>query len=392
MLTGKSIDASPARPGEEANERAARVDWCLRFLSGAVKGRTIVLRPGANVLGSGSECEVMLPGSDVLPRHLVFGVGDLVVSMQRLGAATARLNGEEMQQPRKSMVAGDIVSVGQIDFQLDRSYPVGHREDRMFAPPHSAPPGDAAQAAQRPALAGWRLAYWVGGVLVLLAAIGLGALWLGGMGSGPGEGAGSVDLVAVERALAPFPEVEVLAAPGGRFSVRGYVESKQRRQALEQAMAPFARKVSVGVLQAEDMVEQARRYVGDPGVAVSYAGHGRLVLSGTAEDPAVRRKIRQLGEDLHPSVLIVDKVHYAEPPAADRKEDGQRAAWDGWQGLLPARMVSITADGSGLRYIQLANGTRYYEGSMLRSGAEIKRIDADGLVISGGVSSNKPEK
>ncbi|HJS04924.1 MAG TPA: FHA domain-containing protein, partial [Variovorax sp.] len=112
---------------------APNAGWCLRFLSGAVKGRTIALKPGINVLGSGGECEVMLPGGDVLPRHLVFTVGELVVSMQRLGTASARLNGEEMQQPRRSVVAGDIVSVGQIDFQLDRSYPAAVQEDRMFA-------------------------------------------------------------------------------------------------------------------------------------------------------------------------------------------------------------------------------------------------------------------
>jgi len=69
------------------------------------------------------------------------------------------------------------------------------------------------------------------------------------------------------------------------------------------------------------------------------------------------------------------------------------AQWDGWQSVLPARMVSITEDGNGLRHIQLSNGSRYYEGSVLRSGAELKRIDADGLVLSGGVPNNgKPAR
>jgi type III secretion protein D len=47
-------------------------------------------------------------------------------------------------------------------------------------------------------------------------------------------------------------------------------------------------------------------------------------------------------------------------------------------------MVGITDDGRGLRYIQLANGSRYYEGSLLRSGAELTRIEDDHLVITGG--------
>jgi type III secretion system YscD/HrpQ family protein len=370
---------------------AMAAGWCLRFLSGAVKGRTIVLKPGINVLGSGGECEVMLPGSDVLPRHLVFTVGELVVSMQRLGTASARLNGEEMLQPRRSVVAGDIVSVGQIDFQLDRSYPASTQEDRMFAPAADALAGGAAEA-QQPMQGARRLGLWAGGVVALLAVLGIAAVLLGGSGGGAGSGAGHVNLAEVEKALVPFPEVEVVAAPGGQFSVKGYVESKQRRQTLEQAMAPFGRKVSVNVHSAEDMVEQARRYVGDPGVAVTYTGQGRLVLSGTVEDSAVRQKIRRLGEDLHPSVLVSDKVQYREKPKTDDKDAELRARWDGWQSVLPARMVSITEDGNGLRHIQLSNGNRYYEGSVLRSGAELKRIDADGLVLSGGVPNNKPAR
>jgi type III secretion protein D len=42
-----------------------------------------------------------------------------------------------------------------------------------------------------------------------------------------------------------------------------------------------------------------------------------------------------------------------------------------------------------MRHIQLANGSRYYEGSVLRSGAELTRIEADGLVVSGGPAAKK---
>ena len=52
-------------------------------------------------------------------------------------------------------------------------------------------------------------------------------------------------------------------------------------------------------------MSQARRYVDDPGVAVTYTGQGRLALTGTVEDAAVRQKIRRLSEDLHPSVLVL---------------------------------------------------------------------------------------
>jgi type III secretion protein D len=139
------------------------------------------------------------------------------------------------------------------------------------------------------------------------------------------------------------------------------------------------------VVSAEEMVEQARRFVSDPGVTIAYAGSGRLVVSGTVEDDAVRQQIRRLSEDLHPMVLVSDKVTY-RPKTARSNDEGAdaRAQWAAWQNMLPARMVGITEDANGLKHIQLANGTRYYEGALLKSGAELTRIDADGLVLSGG--------
>jgi type III secretion protein D len=163
------------------------------------------------------------------------------------------------------------------------------------------------------------------------------------------------------------------------------VETRQRRQALREAMAPFGRRVSVNVHAAEEMVEQARRYVSDPAVAITYVGAGRLVVSGTVDDASVRDKVRRLGEDLNPTVLVSDKVQVlprAPKPGDSEADARERAA--AWQRLLPAPVVSITADEHGMNHIQLANGNRYYEGAMLRSGAVLTRIGPDGVTVRGG--------
>jgi type III secretion protein D len=355
--------------------------WCLRFLGGAVKGRTLALKPGPNVVGSSGECDIMLPGSDVLPRHLVLGVGELVVSVQKIGVATARLNDEELRQTRRSLVAGDIVTVGQIELQLERSYVAVETQDSMFAGPESVPGGDVPQPEP---VAPHRAGFRIGAALLALAGVGLLGVWASGEAPRSGGGAGA-NLAEVEIALAPFGEVEVTASSGGQLAVRGFVETRERRKALQQAMRPFGSRVGVNVYAADELVEQARRYLGEPGIAVSYAGKGRLVVSGTGDDATVREKVRRLGEDLHPAVIVSDKVQYRSAPAAD-KEAGQRAQWAAWQELLPARLVSIT-EGEGLRSIQLANGNRYYEGAVLKSGTELERIDADGLVLRGGKSA-----
>jgi type III secretion system YscD/HrpQ family protein len=359
-----------------------RPAWCLRFLSGALKGRTIALKPGANAIGSGSGCEVMLPGGEVQPRHLVMTVGELVISVQKVGGATARLNGEELGAARRSVLPGDILAVGAIELELDRSYADNEADDPMFAWSESmlsddAPePGREAQRASGPAWRGSAAA-----VLVAMAGLAAVAVWSGSRP--PLPAAQGPDLAALEKSLLRYPEVQAVAAPGGQMVLKGFVESKLRRQELEQAVQPFGDRVLVQVLSADDVVEQARRYIANPGIALTYAGKGQLIVSGTAEDDGARQKIRRLGEDLHPNVLVSDRVQYRPPKPKDTTADAA-AQWSSWQSLLPARLVSITEDGSGLRYLQLANGTRYYEGAVLRSGAELTAIDIDRLTVQGG--------
>ncbi|MED5622302.1 FHA domain-containing protein [Ideonella sp. BN130291] len=359
--------------------------WCLRFLSGPVKGRTLSLKRGANVIGSAGDCDVMLPGSEVQPRHLVVHVGELAVTVQRVAAADARLNGEPVEAQRRSVVAGDVVTVGPIDFQLERSYPAPAHDDSMFA--ESIMPGDAPAPAAAPPAAPRATGRWAGAALLVGAALGLLGMTAWDGVAAPSPAASGVNLAAVEKALQGFSEVEVIAQPGGQFGVRGYVESRARRQALQAAVEPFGRRVTVNVQAADEIIEQARRYVGDASVAIGYEGRGRLVVSGVADDESLRQKIRRLGEDLHPTVLVSDRVQYRSKPQGER-DAALRDQWAAWQNLLPARLVSITEDSNGTRHIQLANGSRYYEGAVLRSGAELKHIDADGLELSGGA----PEK
>ncbi len=354
--------------------------WCLRFLSGAMKGRTIELRPGANAVGSAGECDVMLPGGDVLPRHLVFTMGELVVSAQRSGEAQVLLNGEAMQQARRSVVPGDVVTVGRIELQLERSYPAIDRGDAMFADPESVL-GDA-PAARPSASRGATLR--TGAALLLLAIAGLlgVGLWAGGEDR-PAVTASPTD---VAHAIAPFPELEAVAAPAGQVLVKGFIESRQRRRQLEQAVAPLGRRVSVEAVAGDDLVEQARRYLGNPALGVTYAGKGRLVISGASDDDALRKRVVRLAEDLHPEVLVSDRVSWRPAPPPERAAAlGEH--WDAWQSALPARLVGITEDEDGLRSIQLADGTRYYEGAPLKSGAAIVHIGADGLVLEGGADA-----
>jgi type III secretion protein D len=268
----------------------------------------------------------MLPSGDVLPHHLQLNIGDLVVSAQKLGAS-AQLNGEEMPAQRRSMLEGDVISLAGVDFQLDRSQPavaVPEAQDSMFMSfeQHDTQLADAARAAT-PAVR--RRGRWVGGGVVLagvIAVLGLASWDASGV---RGRANDRLNLQELERVLAAFPEVEAVAGANGSVSLRGYVESRTRKQALRQAIEPFGAQVSTSVMSADEMIEQARRFISDPGVAIAYTGHGRLVVSGSSEDDGLKQQVRRLSEDLHPVVLVSDKVQYrAKTTPNVRANSGRR--------------------------------------------------------------------
>jgi type III secretion system YscD/HrpQ family protein len=362
--------------------------WCLRFLSGAAKGRTLALVRGENVVGSANESHVMLAGKDVRPRHLVMQVGDITVAVQRIDDAPVRLNGEEVTQRRRGLVAGDEITVGGFHLQLDRSYARAPTADTGFAESilcEEGPLHDPMHPVRRRRPAGRRAAV----LFMACASLALAGMALWPPGRTGTETPGGPDAALIQRAIAGFDEVEVVTLPGGQFMLRGYVETRTRRLALQRAAEPFGRSVTVSVHAVDEIVEQARRYVASSAVALSYQGQGRMLLSGVSDDPELRQRIRQLGEDMQPAVRVTDRVQY---PDGGRSRDAARRApglsrtapWAAWQAELPSRIVGVTDDGNGTRYIHLANGSRYYEGSVLRSGTRLDRIDGSQLQFGTG--------
>ena len=167
----------------------------------------------------------------------------------------------------------------------------------------------------------------------------------------------------------------------GKVVVRGFVESRARRAALMDILRRFGDSISINVHSADDIVEQARRYLGEQDLSVDYAGQGRLIVSGNANNEAIHDKVARLSADLNSLLAVVDDV---ETPKRARSTPIARRGSDlaDWEKTLPSPMVGLTELPNGMRYIQLANGRRYYEGSTLKSGDELVNIEADHLVVT----------
>lgn len=360
----------------------ARPAWCLRFANGALQGRTLALKAGLNVLGAGAEADVLLPVSAVLPQHLLLEAGALAVTVRRCGDAPVALNGTRLDAARRSLVAGDVLTVGDIDLELDMADAAGSTHDPLLAAGAAqaapVPPRDAGAAMGR----GVRSVLAVAGLVIAASLL---VIATTRHDSPADEPVTRASLAAVQQVLHDYPETHAVAE-GARISVRGYVETRERQAALRRALGLLGAGIDLGVASADDLLEQARRFVGEPAVTFSYAGQGRLVAAGVVEDDAVRRQLRLLSEDLYPVALVADKVTVQPKSARPRPADLPPPA-PAWKELLPARVVGISRDAQGVKHLQLADGSRYYEGATLKSGAELRRIDADSLVVAGAAAA-----
>lgn len=349
--------------------------WCLRFLSSGMRGRRITLKAGTNTLGSAPECEVLLPDTDARGQHLALTAGEVALTVRRLNDAAVELNGAPMSAERRSLVPGDVLRVGAIDMQIDREYaqaPVDDAPDSMFLDEEAAA---AARAAMHKASGRW----WPRAVAVVgLAAFGVTAAalaWRPTSANVVADG-DALDAAKLRTLLRDYPEV--ISQPpdaGGTVRLTGFVESTARQRSLSQAVRSVGGRVQVSVTPLDEVVSRAREFLADPGVAVSYRGQGHLQLSGATDTAGTPERVQRLTRDLYPMIVVDDELRYKPIAQVAAKAN----AVPDWADRLPARVVSITEGHDGLRFVQLANGDRYFEGAPLRNGGALGPVSADDL-------------
>jgi type III secretion system YscD/HrpQ family protein len=362
--------------------------WCLRFLSSGMRGRRITLKTGTNTLGSAPECEVLLPDTDARGQHLALTAGEVALTVRRLNDAAVELNGAPMTAERRSLVPGDVLRVGAIDMQIDREYaqaPADDAPDSMFLDEEAAA---AARAAMQKASGRW----WPrAAAVVVLAAFGVTAAalaWRPAPRSAAEDGL-ALDAAKLRTLLREYPEV--VAQPpdaGGTVRLTGFVESTARQRSLSQAVRNVGGRVQVSVTPLDEVVSRAREFLADPGVAVSYRGQGHLQLSGATDQEGTPERVQRLTRDLYPMIIVDDELRYKPIARAQKANNGTPE----WADRLPARVVSITEGPDGLRFVQLANGDRYFEGAPLRNGGALGPVSADDLATSPASAASAPQE
>lgn len=352
--------------------------WSLCFLSGPMSGRTLWLTPGENWVGTGADCEVILPDRDIAARQMCVQVGAIAASVQNFGGAPVTLNGTPLGEMRRMLAAGDTMTVGSIRFGVEQA---------SGAAPQPAGAGGA-QAVRGGQGQSWLAAHapaWLAALGVRRLVLMLLALW-----SAFALAAGSYVAVAtrgefwwshesryerlreVEAALRAYPELTVAPGEADGIVIAGYVRNADERGRVAAIAERFA-NVSLGTVYVVDqLLAAARQTLSDTSLNAQYAGRGRIVLTGVASR-AVAQRVQNFKRDAKPAIDVIDRVSYDDNAAG--------AFITSTGGAVPEDIAGMYGDDSGTRYIVTRDGRHFFEGATLPNGLTIASIGPERVVF-----------
>jgi hypothetical protein len=354
---------------------STKAPWSLSFLSGPLFGRTLALKLGENWVGSGAQCDVIVPDREMAPRQLRLSVGQIAVSVQNVGGGEATLNGAALDTTRRALRHGDVVEVGTLKLGI-----VPAVEARTVAAPEmSAPPGNR--------LSRWAAAPWAAWMASRRFVIGLGVLWgVLALAGGAYLAIGATDpfwfqasaterMQQVQQALRDYPELSVKPTGAG-FVVSGYVNALSDRDRVQRIVQTFPQTTVGDVYVVDELLGSARLYFSDTPLTATYGGHGTLLIGGTGSR-SLQQRVANYAKDARPALQVIDRVAYVGAPAVKKKAAPPIA------GEVPD-IVGVYDDGLGTRFIETSDGARYFEGSRLPGGLEVRRIGADRVIFARG--------
>jgi hypothetical protein len=372
-----SEQAPSASGSKQAVASSAKAPWSLSFLSGPLYGRTLALKLGENWVGSAAQCDVIVPDRDIAPRQLRLSVGQIAVSVQNVGDVEATLNGVPLDTTRRALRHGDVVEIGELKLGIVPS----------------AEPRAAASAAQTQATGGrltrWAAAPWAAWMASRRFVVGLGVLWgVVALAGGAYLAIGATDpfwfqasaterMQEVAAGLHDYPELTVKPTSTG-FVVSGYVNSLSDRDRIQRIAQTFPQTTVGDVYVVDELLGSARLYFSDTPLSVTYGGHGTLLVGGSG-NRSLQQRVANFAKDARPALQVIDHVAYAGAASAPAKKSPPPIA-----GEVPD-IVGVYDDGSGTRFIETSDGARYFEGSRLPGGLEVRQISTDRVVFARGV-------
>jgi Inner membrane component of T3SS, cytoplasmic domain len=350
----------------------------LRVLSGLHAGAHRLLAPGEYVLGSGAGCDIIIRDDGVAAQHLQIVLGEASAYAKRLSDAAWSCGGKEVRSTRRLLRDSDVISVGpvRISLRLDEAV---HDEGERDGSSRTAP---AAQAGAASAATGARRRPRLVRSVSLIAASSLAVscvllfAYQSAVSGVAERSRGEQRKIEAQNDItnAKLPNVRVALDERGSLIVSGLVKDLQEEKRLLALPALYAHGTpTLKIKVATQLVQHVAGYLDDPGLTVTHVGNGRLLVSGRSTRPETRARQRQLVQELRGVAEIEVVASMMDAPPADK------------QNLeLPVKVVGIYDAVGAAGYFKANDGTRYYEGSILKNGAEVVSIGSDQVIFRQG--------
>jgi hypothetical protein len=198
----------------------------------------------------------------------------------------------------------------------------------------------------------------------------------------------------LQQLLHAYPELSVAPRDDGVI-VSGYVSDPAARERVAQIVAGVDNAALGNIYVVSDLVATAQTYFSDTALSVAYLGRGRIELTGTAARAQIEPRIRNYMKDARPALEVVDHVR-----DADAGQPRTTTTLGGTAGI--PEITTVFAGDGDQRYIETADGSRYFEGARLKEGPSVVSIGPDEVVFErngqritmplGGPSAGAPER
>lgn len=378
-------------------------EYILKILSGPHLGAEVLLDQDRYTLGRDDACEIILNDLEVADAHLTLCVAQDRLRLTALGGSFL-VDGREVGGTDAQVDFYQVVTMGNTRFAVgpgDAEWPGLTLPESVSPEPADIPFDTTAdkrgfrEADTRAKGRRFRPKWILAVSCSCLAVIAVSVITLkSGAVPSPGNQVVIAPATPLEKLNQSIREMglgDIRAELGetGQILVSGYVRDEGEKKALSDRLGMRFTDLEIKVRVNSAIVGACREVLKASGLAVTVEsmGPGQLIFSGSAEEKAAWETKKAMLEQDIPGIRsmafrITDSQWPAPPAVRDNAPPPRDPAKTTGSGAGEIRLAIRSVNLGRIRYLTLADGQKYFEGSVLENGYVIKSITPERIVVS----------
>lgn len=292
----------------------------LKILSGPNAGAEVELPPGDIVIGNGDECDIILADSAMAARHVLLRLAEQGVTATPLDGVVV-VDGNPLQAEGAVIndfvlftIGGTHICLGPANapwpsialpslVERSETAPSSPDDAQVATTPLQVAPSPLQMPENQPAArapAARRLVPVLASIVVILVLAGAFLLGRGEVPSTPGS------RVAQRLRQQGFSELHVVEAEGA-VTISGTIETRSRRQLLDDTLAGIVPEPKLQINVTEDMASSLQTSAAKQGMTLKVAniGGNTLRVTGYLRDEAAMSQFTMLSEAIRKNVADI---------------------------------------------------------------------------------------